>query len=42
LKEKPILIIKKSIYHKDKLVYKVEVEIVPVFVISAIGHYSDK
>lgn len=32
----------REINKKDRLIYKVEEEIVTVFVISAMGHYSDK
>lgn len=32
----------RRINQKDRLIYKVEEEIVTVFVISAMGHYSDK
>jgi len=32
----------RKINKKDRLIYKVEEQIVTVFVISAIGHYSDK
>lgn len=32
----------RKINSKDRLIYKVEEEIVTVFIISAMGHYSDK
>lgn len=32
----------RKINQKDRLIYRVEEDIVTVFVISAIGHYSDK
>ena len=32
----------RRINKKDRLIYKVEDEIVTVFIISAMGHYSDK
>ena len=32
----------RRINQKDRLVYKVEESVVSVFVVSAIGHYSDK
>jgi toxin YoeB len=32
----------RRINQKDRLVYRIEEEIVTVFVISAMGHYSDK
>ena len=32
----------RKINKKDRLIYKVEEQIVTVFVISAMGHYSDK
>jgi toxin YoeB len=32
----------REINQKDRLIYRVEEDIVTVFVISAIGHYSDK
>ncbi len=32
----------REINKKDRLIYKVEEEIVTVFIISAMGHYSDK
>lgn len=32
----------RRINQKDRIVYRVEEEIVTVFVVSAIGHYSDK
>jgi len=32
----------RRINQKDRLVYRVEEQVVTVFVISAIGHYSDK
>lgn len=32
----------REINKKDRLVYRVDEEIVTVFVVSAIGHYSDK
>lgn len=32
----------RKINKKDRLIYKVEEQIVAVFVISALGHYSDK
>jgi toxin YoeB len=32
----------REINKKDRLIYKVEEEIVTVFVIAAMGHYSDK
>ena len=32
----------RRINQKDRLIYRVEEEIVTVFVISAMGHYSDK
>lgn len=32
----------RKINQKDRLIYKVELDIVTVFVISAVGHYSDK
>lgn len=32
----------RRINQKDRLIYRVEDEIVTVFVISAMGHYSDK
>jgi toxin YoeB len=32
----------REINKKDRLIYKVEVGIVTVFVIAAMGHYSDK
>ncbi|HAT75908.1 MAG TPA: type II toxin-antitoxin system mRNA interferase toxin, RelE/StbE family, partial [Flavobacterium sp.] len=30
------------INQKDRMIYKVEEDIVTVFVVSAMGHYSDK
>jgi len=32
----------RRINQKDRLIYKVEENIVTVFIISALGHYSDK
>ncbi len=32
----------RKINQKDRMIYKVEEDIVTVFVISAMGHYSDK
>lgn len=32
----------REINKKDRIIYKVELDIVTVFVISALGHYSDK
>jgi toxin YoeB len=32
----------RRINKKDRIVYRVEAEIVTVFVVSAMGHYSDK
>ena len=32
----------RRINHKDRLIYKVEDKLVTVFIISAMGHYSDK
>ncbi|MFA9189613.1 Txe/YoeB family addiction module toxin [Flavobacterium sp. FBOR7N2.3] len=32
----------REINKKDRLIYKVEEEIVTVFIIAAMGHYSDK
>ena len=32
----------REINQKDRIIYKVEEDIVTVFVISAMGHYSDK
>ena len=32
----------REINKKDRIIYKVELDIVTVFVISAMGHYSDK
>jgi len=32
----------RKINQKDRMIYKVEEDIVTVFIISAIGHYSDK
>lgn len=32
----------RKINQKDRIIYKVEEDIVTVFVISAMGHYSDK
>ncbi|MDQ1167406.1 Txe/YoeB family addiction module toxin [Flavobacterium sp. SORGH_AS_0622] len=32
----------RRINQKDRLIYRVDDEVVPVFVISAMGHYSDK
>ena len=32
----------REINHKDRIIYRVEDDIVTVFVISAMGHYSDK
>jgi toxin YoeB len=32
----------RRINQKDRLIYKIEEEIVTVFVVSAMGHYSDK
>lgn len=32
----------RRINQKDRIIYRVEAEIVTVFVVSALGHYSDK
>ncbi|HSN48354.1 MAG TPA: Txe/YoeB family addiction module toxin [Flavobacterium sp.] len=32
----------RRINHKDRIIYRVEADIVTVFVVSAMGHYSDK